>query len=173
MRGGGAKTFWNFSKNSSDLVAGSFPYTYLVETPYIFNVYLSMNILCINICQRPDWVIVLWTKIAPENNSIRGEQQTFYLDALLMTAPTTSSAKESHPSMSRDIQPCCGDYLILYCFVVTEGLFNTEVFPSQAYSSPPTLAPQWFLCRVSPPPPPPLARKVFTSKSAQLLPFMN
>ena len=30
-----------------------------------------------------------------------------------MTAPTTSSAKESQPSMSREIQPCCGDYSIL------------------------------------------------------------
>ena len=77
-----------------------------------------MNILCINICQRPDWVIVLWTKIAPENNSIwlfvsEESKQLFNLDALLMTAPTTSSAKESQPSMSWEIRPCCGDYSIL------------------------------------------------------------
>ena len=135
-----------------------------------------MNILCINICQRPDWVIVLWTKISPENNSIwffvsEESKQLFNLDALLMTAPTTSSAKESQPSMSREIQPCCGDYSILYCFVM--GTFQYWSIPSQASSFTPTLPPQWFFCRVSPPPPPPLARKVFSSKSTQLLPFMN
>ena len=94
-------------------------YTYLTlilqkPLPY-FNVYLSMNILCINICQRPDWVIVLWTKIAPENNPI------WFFESQKRVAPGRSSNDSSNHLISQRVTSLHvpGDSTLLW------GLSNT------------------------------------------------
>ena len=56
-----------------------------------------MNILCINICQRPDWVIVLWTKIAPENNPI------WFFESQKRVAPGRSSNDSSNHLISQRV----------------------------------------------------------------------
>ena len=98
-------------------------------------------ILCINICQRPDWVIVLWTKIAPENNSI------WFFESQKKVAPGRSSNDSSNHLISQGVTTLhvLGDSTLLW------GLFNTEMLcckwgtiqywsiPFLAYSSPPPL----------------------------------
>ena len=74
-----------------------------------------MNILCINICQRPDWVIVLWTKIAPENNPI------WFFESQMRVAPGRSSNDSSNHLISQRVTSLHvpGDSTLLW------GLSNT------------------------------------------------
>ena len=87
MRGGGAKAVWNFSKNSSDFVAGPFPYRkYLLQKSVAELLIIRIEMFSSN---SPKMIITSNQQL-PANSSIPSITLTPLVSFLLLSLTASS-----------------------------------------------------------------------------------